>query len=66
MAMQFLPLSISLQGRCMDILIAMTDVAIDECQLNMDNLGLRTSMVFAACDCQALLDATGDSTSGDN
>ena len=47
MAMQFLPLGISLQGRCMDILTAMTDVAIDECQLNMDNLGLRTSMVFA-------------------
>ena len=38
---------ISLQGRCMDILIAMTHVAIDECQLNMDMLGLRTSMVFA-------------------
>ena len=47
MAMQFLPLSISLQSRLMDILTAMTDVAIDECQLNMDNLGLRTSMVFA-------------------
>ena len=45
--MHFLPLSISLQGRCMDILTAMTDDAIDECQLNMDNLGLRASMVFA-------------------
>ena len=47
MTMQFLQLSISLEGRCRDILTAMTDVAIDECQLNMDNLGLRTSMVFA-------------------
>ena len=33
-----LPLNISLQGRSMDILTAMTDVALDECQLNMDNL----------------------------
>ena len=63
MAMQFLPLSISLQGCCMDILTAVTDV---ECQLNMDNLGLRTSRYSRACDCQALLDATRDSTSGDN
>ena len=47
MAMQFLPLSISLLGGCTDILTDMTDVAIDECQLNMDNLGLMTSMVFA-------------------
>ena len=39
-----LPLSISLQGRSMDILTAMTDVkhvisAIEKCQINMDNLG---------------------------
>ena len=50
----------------MDILTAMTDVAIGECQLNMDNLGIRTWTVFAARDCQALLDAAGDSTRGDN
>ena len=42
MAMQFLPLSISLQGRCMDMFTAMTDVAIDEFQRKMDNLGLST------------------------
>ncbi len=42
-----LPPSINLQGRCMDILTAMTDVANDECQLNMDNLCLRTWMVSA-------------------
>ena len=40
-------LIISLQGRCMDIVTAITDVAIDECQRKMDNLGLRTWMVFA-------------------
>ena len=39
-----LPLSISLQGRSMDILTAMTDVnhvisAIEKCQIKMDNLG---------------------------
>ncbi len=41
-----LPLSISLKGRCIDILTAMTDVnyviyifAIDECQFNMNRLG---------------------------
>ena len=31
-------LPISLQGRSMDILTGMTDVALDECKLNMDNL----------------------------
>ena len=61
-----LPFSISLPGRCMDILTAMTDDAIDECQLNMGNLGVRTWMVYRAYDCQILLDATGESTSGDN
>ena len=53
----------------MDVLIAMTDVndaisAIDECQLNMNNLG--HERYTRACDCQIMLDATGDSTNGDN
>ena len=60
-----LPLSISLKGRCMDIPTAMTDViyvisAIDECQLNMNNLG--HEWYSRAYDCQTVLDATGYST----
>ena len=30
------------------------------------NVQVRPTMYLRACDCQALLDATGDSTSGDN
>ena len=53
----------------MNITTAMTDVnyfisAIDECQLNMNNLG--HEWYIRACDRQTLLDATGYSTSGDN
>ena len=49
----------------MDIPTAMTDVkyvisAIDECQLNMNNLG--HEWYSRAYHCQTLFDATGDST----
>ena len=64
-----LPLSrpIRLQARCMDILTVMTDVkhvisAIDECQLDIDNLEHEW---HAGLSCQTLIDATGDSTTGD-
>ena len=53
----------------MDIPTSITDVndvisATDECQLNMNNLG--HEWYFLPYDCQTMLDATGDSTSGDN
>ena len=54
----------------MDTLITITDLndvisAIDECQLNITNLGHEWWFLYRACDCQALLDATGDSMTGD-
>ena len=56
-----LPLIISLKGRCMDIPAVMTEEndvisALDECQLNMNNLG--NEWYSRAYDCQTLLDAT--------
>ena len=38
--------------------------AIDECQLNMNNIG--NEWYTLVYNCQTLLDATGDSTSGEN
>ena len=54
----------------MDIFTAMTDAndviaALDECQLNMTNLG-HEWYTRPRYDCRTLFDAIGDSTSGDN
>ena len=49
-----LPLSISVKGRCMDILTAMTDEndgisAIDECQIHMNGRHIAGPMIVRLC-----------------